>query len=162
MVFPRCGFVSARELLLGTGGGYFAPDASVTGGELVTVLWRLAGCPAVEGQTGTEWYAQAAQWASSLSIVSDGFDGDQPATRADVASALYAMAGVLEAETGLSGSLNFADAAAIPEDAMDAFLYCQNSGIITGRPGGLAAPGAALTRGELSAMVQRFILALLK
>lgn len=159
---PAVAFVSARELLLGTGGGYFAPDASVTGGELVTVLWRLAGCPAVEGQTGTEWYAQAAQWASSLSIVSDGFDGDQPATRADVASALYAMAGVLEAETGLSGSLNFADAAAIPEDAMDAFLYCQNSGIITGRPGGLAAPGAALTRGELSAMVQRFILALLK
>ena len=159
---PAVAFVSARELLLGTGGGYFAPDASVTGGELVTVLWRLAGCPAVEGQTGTEWYAQAAQWASSLSIVSDGFDGDQPATRADVASALYAMAGVLEAETGLSGSLNFADAAAIPEDAMDAFLYCQQNGIITGRPGGLAAPGAALTRGELSAMVQRFILALLK
>ena len=159
---PAVAFVSARELLLGTGGGYFAPDASVTGGELVTVLWRLAGCPAVEGQTGTEWYAQAARWASSLSIVSDGFDGDQPATRADVASALYAMAGVLEAETGLSGSLNFTDAAAIPEDAMDAFLYCQQNGIITGRPGGLAAPGASLTRGELSAMVQRFILALLK
>ena len=161
---PAVAFVSARELLLGTGGGYFAPNSSVTGGELVTVLWRLAGCPAVEGQVGTQWYAEAAQWASSLSIVSDGFDGDLPATRADVASALYAMAGVLEAETDISGSLNFADAAAlaIPEDAVEAFLYCQNSGIITGRPGGLAAPGASLTRGELSVMVQRFILSLLK
>ena len=159
---PAVAFVSARELLLGTGGGYFAPNATVTGGELVTVLWRLAGCPAVEGQVGTQWYAEAAQWAASLSIVSDGFDGSQTASRADVAKALYAMAGVLEADTTLTGSLNFTDAASIPEDAMDAFLYCQQSGIITGRPGGLAAPGASLTRGELSAMVQRFILALLK
>ena len=45
---------------------------------------------------------------------------------------------------------------------MEAFLYCQNGGIITGRPDGLAAPGASLTRGELSVMVQRFILSLLK
>ena len=160
---PAVAFVSARELLLGTGGGYFAPNATLTGGELVTVLWRLAGCPAVEGQVGTQWYAEAAQWASSLSIVSDDFDGSQTVTRADVAKALYAMADALDAKTDVSGSLNsFTDVAAIPEDAMEAFLYCQNSGIITGRPGGLAAPGASLTRGELSVMIQRFILSLLK
>ena len=160
---PAVAFVSARELLLGTGGGYFAPNGTVTGGELVTVLWRLAGCPAVEGQTGTQWYAEAAQWALSNAIVADGFDGEQTATRADVAKALYAMAGVLNAQRDTSGSLSgFTDAAAIPEDAMEAFLYCQNGGIITGRPDGLAAPGASLTRGELSVMVQRFILSLLK
>ncbi len=160
---PAVAFVSARELLLGTGGGYFAPDASVTGGELVTVLWRLAGCPAVEGQAGTEWYAQAALWAASKSIISDDFDGSQTATRADMAKALYAMAGTLDAKTDVSGSLNgFADVAAIPEDAMEAFLYCRNSGIITGRPDNQLAPNASLTRGELSVMVQRFILSLLK
>ena len=160
---PAVAFVSARELLLGTGGGYFAPDASVTGGELVTVLWRLAGCPAVEGQAGTEWYAQAALWAASKSIISNDFDGSQTATRADVAKALYAMAGALNAKTDVSGSLSgFTDVAAIPEDAMEAFLYCQNSGIITGRPDNQLAPNASLTRGELSVMVQRFILSLLK
>ena len=160
---PAVAFVSARELLLGTGGGYFAPNATLTGGELVTVLWRMAGCPDVEGQTGTEWYAEAAKWVASLSIVSDDFDGSQTVTRTDVAKALYAMAGALDAKVDATGSLSgFTDAADVPDSAAEAFRYCQNSGIITGRPDNQLAPNASLTRGELSVMVQRFILSLLK
>ena len=37
---------SDRGLMNGTGGGTFTPDGDLTRAMLVTVLWRLNGCPA--------------------------------------------------------------------------------------------------------------------
>ena len=57
-------------LMSGTGGTTFSPDAAMTRAMLATVLYRLAGSPAVTGTDaftdtadGT-WYADAVLWAS--------------------------------------------------------------------------------------------------
>ena len=93
-------FAASRGLMIGVAEGRFAPDAAVTRAQLVTVLWRLAGCPDAAGSPYTDlkkgWYRAAARWAWSEGIAEDGplFRPDDPAadgetlTRAELAEIL--------------------------------------------------------------------------
>lgn len=64
-----------RGIMNGVEGNRFAPDATFTRAQLATVLYRMAGNPAVTGEDGftdTEagtWYSDAVLWASQNKIV---------------------------------------------------------------------------------------------
>ena len=64
-----------RGIMNGVEGNRFAPDATFTRAQLATVLYRMAGNPAVTGEDGftdTEqgtWYSDAVLWASQNEIV---------------------------------------------------------------------------------------------
>ena len=64
-----------RGLMNGTGGGMFTPDGDLTRAMLVTVLWRLSGCPAPETAPDYSdvpegrWYSDAIAWASGFRVV---------------------------------------------------------------------------------------------
>ena len=64
-----------RAIMDGTGNGRFSPDDTFTRAQLATVLYRMAGKPAVNGEDGftdtdsRTWYSDAVLWASQNGIV---------------------------------------------------------------------------------------------
>ena len=87
--------VTAAGLMNGVSADAFAPDAEVTRGMVVAVLWRLAGSPQAETTTSFpdvtagDYYAEAVAWAQSAGIAAgraDGtFGGSAPVTREELA-----------------------------------------------------------------------------
>lgn len=81
-----------QRLMVGTGGGQFSPESSLTRAMLVTVLWRQVGSPVVnylmqfsdvpEGR----WYSEAIRWSASEGLIvgyGDGrFGTNDPITQA--------------------------------------------------------------------------------
>ena len=63
-------FVCEKGWMQGTGEGRFSPDAALTRAQLITILWRAAGAPAVGTAAGYSdvkadaWYAAAVRWAA--------------------------------------------------------------------------------------------------
>ena len=64
-----------NELMSGTGGNAFSPNATMTRAMLATVLWRIADEPVVNyliefsDVTGNDWYTEAVRWAASEQIM---------------------------------------------------------------------------------------------
>ena len=105
-----------RGIMNGVDGNRFAPNDTFTRAQLATVLYRMAGSPAVTGEDGftdTEagtWYSDAVLWASQNKIV-NGIGGglygtNNPTTQEELATMLWRDAGsyVVDstAETGAS------------------------------------------------------------
>ena len=53
--------------------------------------------------------------------------------------------------------LSYPDSDSISDYAKNAALYCQTTGIIAGRAGGVFTPQETATRAEVSAIIQRFV-----
>jgi hypothetical protein len=92
-------YVSQNKLMSGISDTSFAPNENMTRSMLVTVLYRLAGSPAVKG-TGTfkdvpggKWYTGAVEWARENNIVTGYGNGrfgiNDIATREQLAAILY-------------------------------------------------------------------------
>lgn len=149
-------------LMSGTGGTTFSPDAAMTRAMLATVLYRLAGSPAV---TGTDafadtadgaWYADAVLWASQNGVIS-GYGGgrfgtEDPVTREQLATILWRCSGTPAAEAGE----NFADESAISTWAAAAVRWAGNSGYIHGVDGGRFDPAGQATRAQVAAILMRY------
>jgi len=74
-------WASQQGITVGTGNGCFSPDAPVTRGQAVTLLWRLAGSPAAESAPFADvkadsYYAKAVSWAYGRRIT----EGTGPST----------------------------------------------------------------------------------
>ncbi|MDR1298885.1 MAG: S-layer homology domain-containing protein, partial [Oscillospiraceae bacterium] len=162
-------FASSHDLMGGTGGDKFSPDAPMTRGMLVTVLHRLENEPAATGELFTDiangaYYAEAVTWASANAIV-NGIGGgkfapDAEITREQLATMLYRYYtwsvgdGVLDVPDGIIDT--FPDADDVSEYAEDAMKWAVGAGLIQGRGGNLAPQGTA-TRAEVATVLQRFI-----
>jgi hypothetical protein len=59
-------------------------------------------------------------------------------------------------------AFEYPDAASISSYAQDAALYCQSTGIIGGRTGGVFAPQETATRAEVATIIQHFIETVMK
>ncbi len=94
-------FCTAAGLMTGTGNQAFSPDKPMTRAMLVTVLWRMAGSPAAQGNGGftdlkAGWYRQAAVWGAQNGIVAGTgagtFSPDTPVTKEQAAALLVRFA----------------------------------------------------------------------
>ncbi len=142
-------FASSRELFNGVGNDAFGPDRSMTRGMVGTVLARLAGADTAGGET---WYAKGTVWAVENGI-SDGTAPEQPVTREQLAAMLYRYAG----SPAVSGELGFDDADSISAWARDAVRWCVDNGILNGVGGNRMAPQDLAQRGQVAAMLMRFL-----
>ena len=165
-------FCAARELFKGVGGGRFAPDAPMTRAMFATVLYRIAGMPAVSGVNSFydvaagQWYTDAILWGQSTGIISGYGNGlfgtNDLVTREQMCVMLsrylqwagYALPAVTAAK-------QFGDNAQIADWAAESIRFCQMHGLINGRSNGLFAPKENATRAENSAVLRRVILAIL-
>lgn len=161
-------FCAARELFKGVGGGRFAPDAPMTRAMFATVLYRIAGMPAVSGANSFydvaagQWYTDAILWGQSTGIISGYGNGlfgtNDLVTREQMCVMLsrylqwagYALPAVTAAK-------QFGDNAQIADWAAESIRFCQMHGLINGRSNGLFAPKENATRAENSAVLRRVI-----
>lgn len=164
-------YVYGAGLFQGVSQSEFSPGAFMTRGMLATVLYRLAGQPALAEEGGVAsfsdvpadaWYAGPVSWAAAHDIVKGTGDGSflpgGNVTREQMALMLcrYA-AGRLGLETPADGDLSvFSDAGETSGWAQEAISWAVGRGIITGRDGGVLDPGGTAGRAEVAAMLQRF------
>lgn len=165
-------FVTQREIFVGTGGSLFSPDTGMTRAMFAAVIGRLyersygalvtSGTHAFTDCDYSGWYGTYVDWCAENGII-DGvggglFEPDSEITREEMAAILYRFADFLKVNDVTSGAaLNYPDSANIDSWAQAAALYCQQTGIITGRDSGNFAPKGTATRAEVATILERFI-----
>lgn len=163
-------FVTARELFVGTGGGKFSPDATMTRGMVVTVLGKLWEAD-IENFTDSRftdvsrdaWYASYVEWAAEKGIVNgvghSQFAPDKAVTREEfsvIIANFTKLTGSILNET-TAEPINFVDNSNISTWAKDSVTAMQQAGIINGKGNNIFDPIGTATRAEVAVMLQRLI-----
>lgn len=156
--------VYCREngLMAGTSGTTFSPDTPTTRAMMATILYRLAGTPAVSGTdsyTDTQpgaWYADAVLWASQNGVVS-GYGGglfgtNDPLTREQMATMLWRYSGSPSANAGS----DFADESSIASWADTAVDWARENGYMGGVGANLFQPQGQATRAQMATILTRY------
>ena len=101
--------MTARGLMNGVGGNRFDPEGTFTRAQLATVLYRMAGSPAVTGEDGFSdtqagaWYSDAVLWAEQNHVVngigSGQYGPDRATTQEQLVTMLYRDAGEPESDS---------------------------------------------------------------
>ena len=139
---------------------------------LVTVLYKLAGAPELEGEnlftdvSPADYYYKPVVWASHHGVVSGtsttSFSPKRAITREQVAVMLlhYYLGCDPEAESRVKGDLSaFLDEAQISAYARVAMAWAVENEIISGsdtEEGRVLKPGGSATRAEVAMMIMRF------
>lgn len=157
-------YVCEKGLMAGTGSGAFSPDQNTTRGMVVTILYRLAGSPAVESAPDFRdvaagmWYTDAVAWGAANGLVNGYGDGrfgpEDPVTREQMAAFLYRYAEYRGDDVTASGDLSaFTDGAAASGWAAEALAWAVEHGILSGKGNGILDPGGTATRAETAQML---------
>jgi hypothetical protein len=167
-------FVTTHDPALfgGTSATTFAPNTPMTRAMLVTVLYSLAGRPAVTDENPftdltQSWYQDAVIWAAQNGIVAGvgpgRFAPDAHITRQDVAVILaqyMAWAGI---EVPLTKEIRiFADEAQIADYAKNAIQMMNKLDVIGGigtdeKGAAIINPQGNATRAQVAAMLNQFV-----
>ena len=157
-----------KNLMTGVSASEFAPDGTATRGQIVTILWRLAGSPVVNyamryaDVNEGAWYGEAVRWAASAGIVTgyteSSFGPNDAITREQLAAILYRY--IKTQGQGFTGMwyfpLRYDDAASISSWADEAMHWCVMKGLLNGTSETTLSPQATATRAQLAAILQRF------
>ena len=157
----------------GVGEGQFAPNATTNRAMVVTILYRLAGEPAVAGDVGFtdvvagQWYTDAVAWAAQKGIVNGisetEFAPSGDLTREQLATILYRYAESagydVSAQADLSG---FPDAGDIQSYATQALSWAVAEGLLQGFEDDTLQPQSTATRAQIAAILMRFCQAVAK
>ncbi|MDR0889316.1 MAG: S8 family serine peptidase [Oscillospiraceae bacterium] len=156
-------YAVANGLMNGTSSTTFAPDASLTRGMIVTVLYRAEGSPEVAAPatftdvpTG-QYYSDAVAWAQANNIV-NGISATEFApmdnvTREQLATIMWRYAGSPTATADLSA---FTDAASVSGYAVGAVNWAVSEGIINGYTPTSISPKGNATRAQFATIMMRY------
>ena len=146
----------------------FAPDANTTRAMMVTMLYRIAGEPSVEGLENpftdvpaNKWYTDAVIWAANEGVVegigSGLFAPDKEITREQIVTILYRYADAeAVAEDVLAG---YEDAADVSSWAKDAMNWAVANGLVQGVSATELIPTDLATRAQIAAILMRYLTA---
>ena len=160
-------YVWQHDIMNGVSDTKFAPESSMTRAMFVTVLYRLEGSPSVEGlatppftdigASNYSWAYNAIVWAYNTGVTkgtsATTFAPGAAITRQEIVTMLYRYAG----SPAVSGSLIFGDSSVISSWARSAVQWANSIGVITGYPNGNFGPVDATTRGQMAAIVHRYM-----
>ena len=162
--FEAVKWAVAQEITSGVGGNLFAPDQPCTRAQIVTFLWRAAGCPEPQS-TGSfsdvsegSYYAKAVAWAAANGITGGTGEGrfspDAACTRGEIVTLLYRY--LQSKGEGFTGNwmflLPFTD---VPEWCYEAVAWCYMKNITEGTSATTFSPDAACTRGQIVTLLYR-------
>lgn len=143
--------------------GRFSPDRTMTRAMLASVLYRLAGSPAVEDSgrfsdvPAGSWCSQAVAWAARTGVVNGYADGrfgaDDPVTRQQFAAMLWRSAGCPEGPRWN----DFADESAIESYAAQAVDWARSRGVINGKAGNRFDPTGPATRAQAAVILKNYL-----
>ena len=161
-------YVYENGIMDGVSAETFAPNATLTRGMIVTILYRMENKPAVTGASkftdvdANEWYGAPVAWAAGNGIVTGysetTFGPNDPVTREQLAAILYRYAvykgmSAVTLEQNLS---RFTDADQISAYAVPAMNWAVGKGLINGADGKLS-PKASATRAQVAAIIHRYL-----
>ncbi len=163
-------FVSQKGLMSGKEGGFFRPEEAVTRGQLVTILYRLEGQPAVSGVgfpdvAAGSYCEKAVKWAAANGITAGGADGlfrpDAPISREQLAAFLYRYNNHKGYQTAKQADLgSFSDGDSVASYARDALAWANGAGLVNGTSDGRLNPSGGATRGQAAAILHRFCMSI--
>ncbi len=140
----------------------FAPDRSVTRGQIVTFLWRAAGCPEPEAEAtfadlkAGAFYTKAVAWAVENGITDgvskDRFAPDSVCTRAQIVTFLWRYKG----KPAASAPAAFTDLVS-GAFYVDAVAWAVEAGVANGMSKELFKPSNSCTRGQAVTFIQRAV-----
>lgn len=158
-------FVYDKGIMDGVSYYRFAPDATITRGMVVTMLWRMAGEPyeAAAGFTDVaagRYYTTAVAWAAKNGIVegmtATTFAPNQAITREQLASILYRYAKWLGFSGYGSDISGYTDAGKVSSYAYDAMSWAVRSGVVTGTSARVLDPQGTASRAAAAQMFMNF------
>ncbi len=157
-----------RGLFEGVDETHFAPNASITRGQLVTVLHRMEGEPEatetsafIDLKAGA-YYESAVHWAAENGIVKgitdDTFQPDAPVTREQFATFLYRYSEYKGLDVSDKANLSgYTDANAVGEYAVDAMSWAVANGLIKGVTDTTLSPKTTATRAQATTILVRYL-----
>jgi hypothetical protein len=160
-------FAGDNNLFKGTTLTTFEPQTAMSRGMFVTVLYRLAGQPAVASSSvfsdvpASQYYTNAVIWANANNIVS-GYEGKfQPnvlITREQMASILYRYAAYAGYSTSCPNTFvfdSFPDKGSVSGYASEQVKWAVYNGLISGVNGKLL-PNSSASRAEVAQIILNF------
>jgi hypothetical protein len=153
-------------LLQGEGNNRMNPDGTMTRAMLVTMLYRMAGEPAVGKNPFSDvsqgmWFTDAITWAAEIGVVNGvgggRFAPNRSITREQVATILFRYGKLEQGIYRDRGWLGiFSDGDQVSDYAEDSLRYLIAQGVVNGKGEKLDPQGAA-TRGEVATMLWRWM-----
>ena len=162
--FEAVKWAVAQEITDGVGGNLFAPDQPCTRAQIVTFLWRAAGCPepkragSFSDVSEGSYYAKAVAWAAANGITTGTGEGrfspDAACTRGEIVTLLYRY--LQSKGEGFTGNwmflLPFTD---VPEWCYEAVAWCYMKNITEGTSATTFSPDDPCTRGQIVTLLYR-------
>lgn len=159
-----------NDLMYGKTKNTFVPNGTVTRGQTVTVLYRLAGEPSVKGQTcpltdlDSAWCKDAIIWGYNNNVVNGFADGsfrtNDPVTREQLAALLYRYADAFvyggNISAGSDFKTSFKDVSSVSAFARVPLIWANENGIVNGTKDGRLNPQGNASRAEFACMIARF------
>ncbi len=166
--YDAVAYAYENGLMAGMGNDLFLPNGTTTRAQLVTILHRLEGAPALGDNlddpfsdvAADSWYGQAVYWARENGIVkgvSDtAFGPDQALTREQMAAMLHRYAQYKQADLSASADLSgYTDAGQIANYAQAAMAWTNGTGLITGTSATTLSPKGTATRAQVATILLR-------
>lgn len=161
-------YVLTHKMMNGVSSRAFAPNANLTRGMLVQILYNLEGKPKGTAANFSDvqadaWYAEAVGWAAANKVVTGYADGtfrpNAAVTREQAAAILYryAQSKGIDVSVGENTNiLSYVDVQQASEYAIPALQWAVGAGVLNGKNGGRLAPTGTATRAEIAAIMQRW------
>jgi len=157
-------------LMNGTTATSFEPNTETNRAMFATILYRMAGKPAVEDAKyndvkKNDWFADAVDWVTyakiDLGYASGNFAPMDTLTRAQMVTMLYryTLHQGYAAPVDRSAGMQYPDWDKVPESAQDAICWAVKAGLINGIDGNLS-PRTGATRAQICTVMQRYRLLL--
>ena len=149
-------------LMTGMSQTLFGPNDTTTRAQFATVLYRMAGSPAVTASNPFSdckghWAEKAITWAYQKGVVtgvsSSSFAPDDRITREQMVTMLFRYSGA----SAPSGSLSFTDAYRISAYARPAVIWAVQNNIVGGMPDGTFNPQGYATRAQLAKVLHMYL-----
>ena len=161
-------FVTRYGIMNGMDAGAFNAAGNVNRAQFVTILYRIAGQPAVsidnpfvDVPAGT-WFTDAVLWAYENGITTGAdathFNPGGTLVRQNMVTFLMRFAKVVGVDTTARADLSgYTDAGQIADHAQDAMSWAVAEGIISGMSATTLAPNGLANRAQIATIIQRFV-----
>ena len=148
-----------KSITNGTSATTFSPNQTCNNAQIITFLWRAAGCPASRLYSGSfnpffdvpddAWYLDAAKWAMGKIVFESNFKPDAKCTRASTVEFFWRAAGSPEVDP-----VSFSDVKA-DSQLEQAVSWAIRNGVTNGTSATTFSPNDTVTRGQIVTFLYR-------
>ena len=170
MIHEAVDYMVGMGYMNGMDASHFGPNLELNRAMMVTILYRIAGSPAVEGTSAFTdvpadvFYTDPVIWASSNGITTgltaNLFAPGKSLTRQELVTFLYRFAKYMEYDVTKTTDLSaYTDFARVQPYAVEAFQWAVASGVVNGTSETTLSPENTTTRAQICIMVSRLLTA---